>query len=251
MLSTRTPSLSQSGTGWVIKEGFVRRERFRPLDICRFARFQADRERYQLWREGRTIKLERIPLELLFLLLENTGRLVSRAQIVARIWGDDVFVDTERSINTAVRKLRKALEDDPHHPQLIETVVGKGYRFIGALIPERRLNDSSFATGSNEAQPGNNEIRLRDFSIETTSAGARPDLRSRGEQRPIGPVASVGDRTPGQGDFPGEARRQVIAELARSAHHLDRQSCPSASLFLPFRSPERVANTGRRLFPLE
>ena len=50
-----------------------------------------------------------------------------------------MFLDTERSINTAVRKLRKALEDDPHHPQFIETVVGKGYRFIAPLIPENRL----------------------------------------------------------------------------------------------------------------
>jgi DNA-binding winged helix-turn-helix (wHTH) protein len=141
------------------------------LDICRFARFEADRERYQLRHESRAVKLERIPLELLFLLLENSGRLVSRAQIIARIWGGDVFLDTERSINTAVRKLRKALEDDSRHPQFIETVVGKGYRFIAALIPERQLNDSPLTTKSDGSKQENNEIRLRDFSIETTSSG--------------------------------------------------------------------------------
>jgi DNA-binding winged helix-turn-helix (wHTH) protein len=141
------------------------------LDICHFAGFEADRKRYQLRHENRTIKLERIPLELLFLLLENRGSLVSRAQIVARIWGDNVFLDTERSINTAVRKLRKALGEDPHHPQFIETVVGKGYRFIAELIPERQLNDVPFTTKSNGTKQENNEIRLRDFSIETMSDG--------------------------------------------------------------------------------
>jgi DNA-binding winged helix-turn-helix (wHTH) protein len=95
-------------------------------NVFRFASFEADRARYQLRSGNRTIKLERIPLELLFLLLEHRGKLVNREEIVARLWCDDSFLDTECSINTAVRKIRKALGDDPRHPRFLETVVGKG-----------------------------------------------------------------------------------------------------------------------------
>jgi DNA-binding winged helix-turn-helix (wHTH) protein len=140
-------------------------------NVFRFARFEADRERYQLWNETRSIKLERIPLELLFLLLENRGKLVSRAQIAAKLWGDDLFLDIERSINTAVRKIRKALDDDPHHPQFIETVVGQGYRFIAPVGPESGIRTSPVQLHSDAPKAETNidgtEIRLRGFAVET------------------------------------------------------------------------------------
>ncbi len=148
--------------------------------IFRFATFEADRERYQLRRGSRTIKLERIPLELLFLLLEHAGRLVPREQIVARLWGDDVFLDTERSINTAVRKVRASLGDNPGRPRFIETTVGMGYRFIAPLLPTDQ-NQSLRHPIQTNAQPAANrsdqegaEIRLRGFSVETS--GAAPVL---------------------------------------------------------------------------
>jgi len=144
-------------------------------NIFRFARFEADRQRYQLWRDARPIKLERIPLELLFLLLENRGKLVPRSQIVARLWGGDVFLDTERSINNAVRKLRKALEDDPHHPQFVETVVGRGYRFIAPPVPEHEIQNLQHALQS-DLEPASRlldgqdaALLLRDFLVETAS----------------------------------------------------------------------------------
>ena len=147
-------------------------------NIFRFARFKADRERYQLWCGTCPIKIERIPLDLLFLLLENSGNLVHRKQIVAELWGDDVFLDSERSINTAVRKVRKALGDDLRHPQFIETVVGKGYRFIAPLIPENQVQNQRC-----EAQPcaapayadidrGGSNILLRDLLVEAASGTA-------------------------------------------------------------------------------
>jgi len=78
-------------------------------------------------------------MELLILLAERRGQLVTRDEIAARLWADGVFVDTDRNINSIVRKLRLALKDDPDHPQFVETVVGKGYRFVGPLelIPRR------------------------------------------------------------------------------------------------------------------
>jgi DNA-binding winged helix-turn-helix (wHTH) protein len=149
-------------------------------NVFRFARFEADRERYQLWSETRPIKLERIPLELLFLLLENRGKLVSRTQIAAKLWGDDLFLDIERSINTAVRKVRKALDDDPHHPQFVETVVGQGYRFIASIALENGISTSPLQlhpgppTFEAETNTDGSEIRLRGFVVE--SKGGAPVL---------------------------------------------------------------------------
>src|SRR5579864_6994396 len=71
--------------------------------------FELDVRAYQLRRSGRPLKLERIPMELLLLLVERCGELVSRDQIIDRIWGRDVFVDADNSINAAVRKIRQAL----------------------------------------------------------------------------------------------------------------------------------------------
>lgn len=101
--------------------------------IYRFGDFELDRHRFQLLRHGQPVKIERIPMELLTLLVESEGRVVSRADIVDRLWGKDVFVDTEHGINTAVRKVRTALRDDVDDPRFVQTVAGKGYRFIPAV----------------------------------------------------------------------------------------------------------------------
>src|SRR5215471_1673465 len=76
---------------------------------------------------------ESIPLELLFLLVEHNGEIVSREQIVSRIWGDGVFLDTDNSIRGAVRKLRQVLKDNVESPRFIQTVTGQGYRFIAPV----------------------------------------------------------------------------------------------------------------------
>jgi TolB-like protein/DNA-binding winged helix-turn-helix (wHTH) protein len=101
----------------------------------KFAEFQLDCSSFELRRQGRAqkserISLERIPMELLILLLERQGSVVTRQEIVDRLWGKDVFVDTEHGINTAIRKIRQALRDDPEQPRFILTVSGKGYRFM-------------------------------------------------------------------------------------------------------------------------
>ncbi|MGA8042413.1 MAG: winged helix-turn-helix domain-containing protein [Terracidiphilus sp.] len=96
----------------------------------RFQNFELDVKAFQLREDGRPVRLERIPMELLVLLAENSGRLITRDEIVARIWGDNHFIERESAINTAIRKLRRALKEDPAHPRLIETVPAKGYRFV-------------------------------------------------------------------------------------------------------------------------
>ena len=94
---------------------------------------ELDLRAYELRRSGQVLKLERIPMELLRLLLQHYGELVTRDQIVLRIWGKEVFGDTGNSINAAIFKLRQVLKDNPDQPRFVETVTGTGYRFIAPL----------------------------------------------------------------------------------------------------------------------
>ena len=106
-----------------------------PAEVVKFGDgFELDRNSYELRRAGRALKLERIPLDILLLLVERKGQLVTREDIIAKIWGKDVFLDTDSSINGAIRKIRQALKDDSENPVFVQTVTGKGYRFIAAVI---------------------------------------------------------------------------------------------------------------------
>src|SRR5215475_4977823 len=100
------------------------------LTTYRFKDFELDSARFELRRNGQALKLERIPMELLLLLVEKQGEVATRQEIIDRLWGKDVFVDTEHGINTAIRKIRQALQDDPEEPRFVQTVTGKGYRFV-------------------------------------------------------------------------------------------------------------------------
>jgi DNA-binding winged helix-turn-helix (wHTH) protein/tetratricopeptide (TPR) repeat protein len=94
---------------------------------------ELDLGRYELRRGGRRVKLEKKPMELLIFLIGRRDQLVLRDELVARLWRSDLFVDTERSLNNIVRKVRTALGDNPARPRFVETVVGKGYRFTGPV----------------------------------------------------------------------------------------------------------------------
>jgi DNA-binding winged helix-turn-helix (wHTH) protein/predicted Zn-dependent protease len=106
-----------------------------PSDVVTFGNdLELDRRAYELRRSGRPLKLERIPMELLLLLVERKGQLVTREEIISRLWGKDVFLDTDNSINAAVRKIRQVLKDDPEKPVFVQTITGKGYRFVAPTI---------------------------------------------------------------------------------------------------------------------
>jgi TolB-like protein len=100
----------------------------------RFGKFVLDLRRYELTCSGQAIHLERIPMDLLILLIRENGRLIGRDEIIEQLWGTGLNFDTDNSINTAIRKIRQALGDDPGKPQYIETVPGKGYRFKGTPL---------------------------------------------------------------------------------------------------------------------
>jgi len=107
-----------------------------PERKVRFDDFVLDFGRFQLIRKGCPLKLEGLPLQLLMFLIEKQGQLVTREQIADALWGKDVFVDVEQGINTAIRKIRMALDDNSGQPRYLQTVVGRGYRFIARIDVE-------------------------------------------------------------------------------------------------------------------
>ncbi len=111
-----------------------------PRETLRFGEFELNLSAFELRRAGRTVRLERLPMNLLVMLVERRGALVTRAEIVDRLWGKDVFVDVETGVHTAIRKIRQALRDSAEAPAFVETVPGRGYRFVAAveILTQRR-----------------------------------------------------------------------------------------------------------------
>ena len=113
---------------------------------------ELDLGRYELRRSGRRVKLEKKPMELLIFLVGRREQLVSRREIVTKLWRSHLFIDSESNLNNIVRKIRTALGDDSARPRFLETVVGKGYRFIGPVrVIDARYPRSDFASGAMHA----------------------------------------------------------------------------------------------------
>ncbi len=100
---------------------------------ARFDLFRVDLSSGELFRSGVRVPIQDQPLRLLRLLLEAEGRVVTREQLRAALWPQDTFVDFEHAVNTAVKKLRQALEDSAEHPKFVETLPRIGYRFMATL----------------------------------------------------------------------------------------------------------------------
>jgi TolB-like protein/DNA-binding winged helix-turn-helix (wHTH) protein/Tfp pilus assembly protein PilF len=110
-----------------------------PFAVYRFGEFSLDCGKFELSRNGRRLRIERKPLELLILLVSQHGRVVTRDEIASRLWEQEVFVDIEHGINTAIRKIRQTLGDSSDLPVYIQTVSRSGYRFIATVsefVPE-------------------------------------------------------------------------------------------------------------------
>lgn len=104
----------------------------------RFEPFTLDLESGDLRREGRPIKLHPQPAQLLVLLAKRAGMVVGREEIQKALWSDDTIVDFDTSINSCIRQIRTALEDDAEKPHYIETVPKRGYRFIGVKTRDHK-----------------------------------------------------------------------------------------------------------------
>lgn len=101
--------------------------------LIQFGDFAIDPHAGELFKKGKKIKLQQQPFQVLAILLEKPGDLVTREELRERIWPADTFVDFDHSLNTAVKKLRQALGDGTKKPRYVETLPRKGYRFLGTV----------------------------------------------------------------------------------------------------------------------
>ncbi|HVH50103.1 MAG TPA: winged helix-turn-helix domain-containing protein [Candidatus Bathyarchaeia archaeon] len=108
----------------------------------RFGPFEADLETHELWKNGVKVKLGGQPFEILALLLDRPGQMVSREELQKEIWAADTFVDFNHGLNAAVNKLRETLCDSAEEPKYIETLPRRGYRFIGQI--EKAVSELKF-----------------------------------------------------------------------------------------------------------
>jgi cholera toxin transcriptional activator len=101
--------------------------------LYRFGVFEADSTSRELRRQGVRVKLHSQPLQLLFLLLDRPGELLTREEICRELWPDGTFVDYEHGVNSAVNRIREALGDKANNARFIETLARRGYRFVAQV----------------------------------------------------------------------------------------------------------------------
>src|SRR5947207_5477869 len=210
-------------------------EVFRPSHgTVRFGDFEPDQDTGELRREGVKVRLQEQPLQILQILLEQPGKVITREDLRKRIWPSDTFVDFDHGINNAIKRLREALVDTAETPYYIETVPRRGYRFLHALastIAEASIAVLPFLSLSADPE---NEIFSDGMSEEIISAlmqiknlhvaartssfsfkGKHVDLRVIGEQLNVRTVLEGSVRKSGN-------RLRITAQLVNAAdgYHL-------------------------------
>ncbi|MGA8593323.1 MAG: winged helix-turn-helix domain-containing protein [Bryobacteraceae bacterium] len=153
----------------------------------RFGRdFEIDPSLYELRRAGRALKLERIPMEILLLLVNERGRVVGRQEIADNVWGKRISLDADNSINGAIRKIRQVLKDDPEQPRFIQTITGRGYRFIAPVATdEPQVGNSAPEPAAPEAD---NAASSTAEAVAVHSADAKAAISSADPDTPARPV---------------------------------------------------------------
>src|SRR5437667_4266878 len=112
-----------------------------PRVVC-FDVYEADLRSGELRKQGLRVRLPEQPFQVLAILLEHPGEVVTRESLQQRLWSHGTFVDFEQGLNAAVKRLREALDDSAETPRLIETLPRRGYRFIGAITASPRQLES-------------------------------------------------------------------------------------------------------------
>ena len=119
--------------------------------LLRFGLFEVDLAAGELRKNGRRIRLQEQPFQVLVVLLENAGHVVTRDDLRQRIWPSDTFVDFDHSLNTAVNKIRESLGDSASSPRFVETLARRGYRFIAPLDNATAPADDAAASAAQAA----------------------------------------------------------------------------------------------------
>ena len=112
----------------------------------RFGVFELDPQAGELRKKGMKIRLQGQPLEMLAMLLQHPGEIITREELQKKLWSADTFVDFEQGLNNAMKRLRAALDDDAESPHFIETLPRHGYRFVGSVNGSERTRAAEAMT---------------------------------------------------------------------------------------------------------
>src|SRR5258708_22690250 len=118
--------------------------------VFRFGVFEVDAATGELRKQGMRIRLQEQPSQLLLMLLERAGEVVSREEICRKLWPPDTFVDFDQSLGTALRELRQALGDDAETPRYIETIPKHGFRFVAPVERISAIPEAAYTVGASE-----------------------------------------------------------------------------------------------------
>jgi len=139
--------------------------------IVQFGLFELDLDARELRKSGVRIKLQEQPFQILAMLLERPGTLVTREELQKKLWPEDTFVDFDLSLNSAVKKLRQALNDDSENPRYVETLYRRGYRFIGPVngLSADQIEVVQSPTSTTPSEPGFLTVRVSPPAIPRRS----------------------------------------------------------------------------------
>jgi cholera toxin transcriptional activator len=139
-----------------------------PARRYRFGVFEADAATGELRRQGVRVKLNAQPFQVLFMLLERPGELLTREEISQALWPDGTFVDYEHGVNSAVNRIREALGDPASNPRFVETLARRGYRFVAPVervdlgeVPSSPLSSSLVPSEQTAIPPEPQEVSSR------------------------------------------------------------------------------------------
>src|SRR5438105_8920867 len=151
------------------------------VNSLRFGAYEFDLRAGELRKHGMRIKLQEQPCQILAILLEHRGEMVTREELQSRLWPRNTFVDFDHSLNTAVMRLREVLSDSSENPRFIETLPRRGYRFV-APVEGRPAS----LTETTQAQTG--DVGLS----QTVLAKDSPNLPLLSPQLPVAAAKAVG-----------------------------------------------------------
>ncbi len=141
-----------------------------PAQRYRFGTFEADASTRELRRQGVRIKLNAQPFQVLIMLLERPGKVLTREQISQELWPEGTFVDSEHGVNSAVNRIREALGDTASNPRFVETLARRGYRFLASV--------EQISLGSENAsrQPPESQSTIARVETAVPTELAAPDI---------------------------------------------------------------------------
>jgi DNA-binding winged helix-turn-helix (wHTH) protein/Flp pilus assembly protein TadD len=205
-----------------------------------FGAFEADLEAGELRKHGLKIKLQDQPFQILAMLLERPGQVVTREELQKRLWPDDTFVDFDRGLNRAVNRLREALGDSADVPRFVETLPKRGYRFVAPVegpAPQPEVREPQPETPQTSAPPQTRLWAVVIVIVLLTGASVTYYYTRR-------PAVLTERDTVVLADFDNRASDPAFDYTLKQALAIDLEQSP----FLQIVGDQQVANTLRLMF---